>query len=198
MPMTTDHKGLPFEYLDADDPPPPRVGPDGFMNPAFTKWEWKENERRRDARDPWTAERRERRRAAQDVRGLQRFVDSLTETLARSHVELASVNARISRTPRLNIPVQKRLGAERERLERVVASQQQRVADANAQLDAARALANTLIGEGWDEPREPSDQSQEYAGVRFSYSRHRIDDSSRSRVSAGSVPLREYGRGPLR
>jgi hypothetical protein len=198
MPMTTDHRGVAFEYITDDDAPPPRVGPDGFMSPAFTKWESRENERRRALRDPWTAARKERRRAALRVRELERFIDSLSETLARSRVDLASLEARISRTPRLNVPARKRLEAERERIARAIASQEQQAADANAELDAARARADELLGEGWDEPTERSDDVQEFAGVRFAYNPHRIDDSSRPRVSAGSMPSRTYGRGPLR
>lgn len=29
-----------------DDPEPPKIGPDGYMNPAYSRWEWRESERR--------------------------------------------------------------------------------------------------------------------------------------------------------
>jgi hypothetical protein len=195
MPTTTDHKGQPFEYITDDDPPPPRIGRDGFMSPAFTKWEWRENERRYLLRNPYRAEQKARRHAALRVRELERFVNSLSETLARSHVDLASLDARISRTPRLNVAARKHLEAGRERIERAIASQEQRVADANAELDEARVRADEILGEGWDEPTEFADDVQEYAGVRFSYSRRQIDDSSRPKVSVGSMPASAL-RGP--
>jgi hypothetical protein len=193
VPMTVDHRGLPFEYIDPAFPPPPRVGPDGFMSAAFAKWERAEDERRYLLRNPYRAEQKARRHAALRVRELERFVNSLSETLARSHVDLASLDARIS--PRVNIPARKRLEAEREGIERAIASQEQRVADANAELDEARARADEILGEGWDEPTEFADDVQEYAGVRFSYSRHQIDDSSRPKVSVGSMPASAL-RGP--
>jgi hypothetical protein len=196
MPWTVDHKNQPFFYLDPAFPPPPRADANGMMTKAYATWEMLENERRRDLRDPWTAARKARRRAALRVRSLERFVNSLTEDLARSHVDLASLDARISRTPRVNVPARKRLEAERGRIERAIASQEQRVADANAELDAARVRADELLGAGWDEPRSLSEQVQEHDGVRFSYSKHQIDDSSRPKVSVGSMPASALRRAP--
>jgi DNA segregation ATPase FtsK/SpoIIIE-like protein len=171
MPMTTDHRGVAFEYITDEDPPPPRVGPDGFMSREFTHWEWRENERRRVLRDPWTAARKERRHAALRVRSLQRFVDALTDTLVRLQVDLGRVSQAINGASRLDIRGRNRLATERERLESAIANQQSRLDEANADLREAHEKAHELLGDDWDRP-DPA-PVDEMPRVRF------IDERSR-------------------